>query len=373
MLNSALLDAIAGLSFVFFIVALACSAAVEAVANLVKKRAKYLLRGLQAMLDSQARPDPTPPPTASPVPAVADRAPAVPDGVTASQRFRDLMLQPQKGRQEERRLYQDALDVTPSITPQTDQRAPGPNEPTTGTTWTMRVMGHPLVAPFKNTRVTGEKTRNPSYLPAGVFASALLDILTPGGSTARTFDAVGAAVDGLGDDIPAKAVLRALVKTAGDDLETFRTSLERWYDAQMDRVGGAYKRWAKRWIIVFAIAVAGFLQVDSIAIAKALYNDGPLRSGVVAAAANKTLCEPSEAPNATQDCVTRELKALQATGIPIGWSAETRPEGVEEWATKILGLGLTAWAASFGAPFWFGALNRIAPLRNTGRKPSSEA
>lgn len=58
MLGSAVLDTVIGVSFVFFLVALASSAIAEWLANLLRKRAKFLLRGLQAMLvdDRGARP-----------------------------------------------------------------------------------------------------------------------------------------------------------------------------------------------------------------------------------------------------------------------------------------------------------------------------
>src|SRR3954468_12911328 len=56
MLASAVLDTVIGVSFVFFLVALASSAIVEWVANLTRKRAKYLLRGVQAMLVDRPAP-----------------------------------------------------------------------------------------------------------------------------------------------------------------------------------------------------------------------------------------------------------------------------------------------------------------------------
>jgi hypothetical protein len=36
---------------------------------------------------------------------------------------------------------------------------------------------------------------------------------------------------------------------------------------------------------------------------------------------------------------------------------------------KAIGLAMTAFAVSFGAPFWFDLLGRIVNLRATGPKP----
>ena len=39
----------------------------------------------------------------------------------------------------------------------------------------------------------------------------------------------------------------------------------------------------------------------------------------------------------------------------------------------LLGLALTTLAASFGAPFWFDTIGRLASLRNTGTRPHAAA
>jgi hypothetical protein len=51
MTGSAVLDTVLGLVFLFYALALVCSGLVEMIANWVKKRAKYLLRGIRDLLD----------------------------------------------------------------------------------------------------------------------------------------------------------------------------------------------------------------------------------------------------------------------------------------------------------------------------------
>ena len=51
MTDSAVLNTVVGLVFLFYALALLCSGLVEMIANWVKKRAKYLLRGIRDLLD----------------------------------------------------------------------------------------------------------------------------------------------------------------------------------------------------------------------------------------------------------------------------------------------------------------------------------
>ena len=51
MTDSAVLNTVLGLVFLFYALALLCSGLVEMIANWVKKRAKYLLRGIRELID----------------------------------------------------------------------------------------------------------------------------------------------------------------------------------------------------------------------------------------------------------------------------------------------------------------------------------
>jgi len=42
----------------------------------------------------------------------------------------------------------------------------------------------------------------------------------------------------------------------------FATSVENWYDSQMARVSGSYKRWIKRWIIAIAAVLVNQIVVN---------------------------------------------------------------------------------------------------------------
>jgi hypothetical protein len=339
--DNAVLGTIIGLAFIFFLFALTCSAAVESIANLVNKRPKFLLRGLQDLLDPPA--SSVTPPDPKSLTAFTTRTAAV---------FTDISA--------ERSLYKKALHTGTAATDANDER------------WTMQLMGHALVTPSRQSRTAGQQTRNPSYLSSATFATALIDLLVPEANGSTSVAQIRRKVSDLPGTVPFRQALLGLLSTADGNLPAFRKSLERWYDDQMDRISGSYKRWAKRWAIVIGLSIAAILQVDSIAIGTHLYAEAPLREAMVAAATNNTLCPPNKSPARTRACVTRRLKELHTSaGLPIGWGEATTPTDRHGWLIKVLGWTLTALAASLGAPFWFDALSKLGPLRNAGAKPAT--
>ena len=66
------------------------------------------------------------------------------------------------------------------------------------------------------------------------------------------------------------------------------------------------------------------------------------------------------------------LRQIRNAGLPLGWAdarAVTDPRHMPgttaEWLMKLLGITLTALAVSLGAPFWFDMLNRFVVVRST--------
>lgn len=344
MFGNSLVGTAIGLALVFFLVALLCSAVVEWWANISKKRAKYLLRGLRDLLEG---PGSAPP-----------QVTALSPGTISS----DIRT--------ERELYLGALASGNASKPTGLQQGLPPSQITA---WVDEVLGHPLVQPFKQSRSSKEQSRNPSYLPSRTVAASVVDILVPGSPGAKTFDQISAAVESMPDALPLKRALRGLLGTAEGDVARFVTSLEHWFDDAMDRVSGSYKRWSKRWLIVVGLVIAALFQLDTIQIGTSLYSDAPLRDAVTASATNGTLCPQGQDLSKTRDCISHELTTLNVTsGLPVGWGSDVmRPtDDVPSWGVKALGWALTAFAASFGAPFWFQALSKLGSLRNTGNPPA---
>jgi hypothetical protein len=124
MTGSAVLDTILGLIFLFYALALLCSGLVEMIANWVKKRAKYLLRGLRSLLE----------------------------GTTHAPRSQ---LQLVDNHTEERKQYASALDADP-------QKVSQPTGGTRTKITVQDVMGHGLIQPFNRQmeRVAGSYNRH---------------------------------------------------------------------------------------------------------------------------------------------------------------------------------------------------------------------
>ena len=351
MSTSAVIDVAIAMVLTFAVTALAASTIVEWIGNLTRKRAKYLLRGLRNMLD--AGDDRTKPSDAG--------SPMLPAGVRA-----------------ERRLYNRALEPT-----EAPVDALGENGAGVEGGLTAMIFDHPLLRAMMQPEQSadGTKSRVPPYVPAETFSRALIDTLVPGDAGSVTMTQVQAAIRALAETMPARQALLSLDKQSRADLDAFRTEVERWYDAQMDRVSGWYKRWAQRWIIVVAAALCLFANIDAYAMASTLYRDPAVRSAIVGQAQQGQNCAALSDETAKATCIRNLAEAIDGTGHVLGWPANCPgtlaacvtapgvPAGAGDWLAKLLGLVATIAAAAMGAPFWFGALNRLVNLRLTGNPP----
>jgi hypothetical protein len=302
MTDSAVLDTILGLIFLFYALALLCSGLVEMIANWIRKRAKYLLRGIRDLLDDVS-----------------------PEDVAMSER--GWMQSTAGAVYVENRRYDDMLKAPVPTPPQEPAVAvpPGPHSTALAPDQPMHrdkitlsdVMGHPLVQPFRHATSLGKPTRNPSYLPSSVFALTLVDLLTPGVMEPNFAD-IESGVRALDKSPKLQQSLSSIVKAAKGDVDSFLSGAQTWFDRQMDRVTGSYKRWAKRWVIVIAVVVVCVGNIDSIAIARSLYASSAIRAVAVQQVNDQGFCST---PDDELRCVVEATNFLEAIGIPLGWSA----------------------------------------------------
>jgi hypothetical protein len=340
MLGSATLDVIFGLVFIFYALALICSGAVEWIATRMKKRSKYLIRGIRDLVE---------------------------DGTTSAMARRDWMKPAFwfNQAQQEQSTYQATLRA--GNVPDASAQPAGPE------TTLEAIMGHPLIAAFKQTTPDGTVTKNPSYLPGFTFAQVMIDLLTPD-QTAENEQSFAEVVDDVlpGTSSDLRKALLSLYKLSDFDVGRLTTSIEVWFDAQMDRITGGYKRWAKRWIIAVAAVVVIVGGIDSIAIGRTLYVDETVRAAVVQAAEGDALCPAGTAADA---CAEKAKSVVSAAGVPWGFRGvlDAFDAGWQEAGLKILGLAISILAASLGAPFWYKVLDRFGGLRNSGTRDDQEA
>lgn len=361
MFGSAVLDTALGLAFVYVLLSLICSALREAIEARLKSRAVHLERGIREMLRGDAA-------------------------------------------QLTRKLYEHPLLYSlyqGEYTTPVQARYTG-----------MRWLGAAVRSWFSR----ASTTNLPSYVPARNFARALLDIAGRGevaGADRETEVAPELSVDtvrqNLARNIPSpylrRVVLGALDGAQGN-LDVVIERLAAWYDSTMDRVSGWYKRESQHILFWLGMMVTVILNVDTLTVVRHLAASEQARAALVGqalAAAQDASVWPSADGNrehtasASQGTgessgigpADRELAALRerlsALNLPIGWG-EIRPGApksascvgpdpavwcviwpydVSRLAPSVIGWLLTAFAISFGAPFWFDLLNKMMVIRST--------
>jgi hypothetical protein len=239
-----------------------------------------------------------------------------------------------------------------------------------------------------------EQVRANLLLFANQLNAAQLGTLSPLAETLEKFQ----ALEGTLREAEAAAKL-AFVEAQGN--------VERYFDEAMQRVSGWYKRRVQIVIIVLAVLVTGLLNADTIVIGRHLSLDPELRARIVGAATqyvqqqgeNQTDAPANNvgpalsrvatpvalnaltdtagiaAPLAASTTITpsaeisETLALLTGLGLPLGWSE--LPATMPDWVYKLAGLFVTVVAVSLGAPFWFEVLNRLVNLRMTGGKPAA--
>lgn len=169
-------------------------------------------------------------------------------------------------------------------------------------------------------------------------------------------------------------------------VEKFQENLEDWFNDAMDRVTGWYKRWTQAILLGFALFVVVMMNADSIMLIQSFSNDKDLRAAVAQAAQRITANQTNL--DTVRETIQKETNALQ---LPLGWSMDWNDArhipGITEygydnyskgelfriivggWILKILGLAISIFAVSMGAPFWFDTLSKFVNLRGAGTPP----
>ena len=324
MFGSDILNVFIGLAFIFFLFSLISSWIQEAIATLMRKRAKHLFNVISSML----------------VPRTADGK------------------EDDKAKKLLKEFYNHTL-----------------------------IKG--LVKPGKE---AAEPEKSLTYIPAGEFSMALIDILYRSGKEADK-NSAGAAVEDKGtfnleliksgisamDDTDVKKALQLLVTAAETDeknvnniINALEKKFEAWFNSVMDRASEWYKRNIQVIALIVGIVLAGIFNVDSIALVKSLWQETALREAVTNAAA--AYVEKEASTQIDENTYTEITEQINALGIPVGWdinkieAAEKLPVCEFCWwlVFKILGILITGFAISQGSSFWYDILKRVVNMRITG-------
>jgi hypothetical protein len=180
-------------------------------------------------------------------------------------------------------------------------------------------------------------------------------------------------VDALPANNSLKKTLLPLLDIAGDNIDKAFDSIEKWYDEGMERVTGWYKKYSQTFGIIMAIVVALVLNADSFEMGKAMYRDKVLRESLVKMASEQVNAESDL--NKKIERINKDFGQISNINLPIGWPFKIssikmiqdnfnllRPE-------KILGILITALMISMGSNFWYELLCKLLNVRSAGKKP----
>lgn len=311
-LSGQILDTAIGLTFIFVALSLVCSFIQELIATVFSWRSEFLERGLRSMLQR---------------------------------------------------------------TPESDDDGPD----TAGEGLTDKVLTSAFIREKLSAQARKRGRRVPSYLSSRTFGLALLDTIAPpatGGQDLLARARTGLAQILPGHEHPVRRQLEVLIDEAGEDRDRFRRAIEGWYDDTMDRVSGWYKRRSQVVLVAIGILVAGFANTDTVEVTTRLWKEDAVRAAIVAQASEAVEAGDEEDLETRLEEHGSLVDGVRQLDLPIGWNeANGQPEdldvvgGDDSTIAWLAGVLLTGLALSFGAPFWFDALSKLARMRISGRKP----
>ena len=199
------------------------------------------------------------------------------------------------------------------------------------------------------------------------------------------------------------------VMASAESMEVARGNLETWFNHSMARASASYASQMKNLSIAVALVFALAINIDTLHIARTLWED-PVRreqlsgaltysvdSGQLETQVNEDgvvegdfVASQAETDTPIEDAVetgasiAHQLQDIQDLSLPIGWTFQSLDElpadhytrgdlnnlwnyfpdnNPDGWlgllAMKFFGIAATVIAAAQGAPFWFGIVNRV--------------
>jgi hypothetical protein len=175
-------------------------------------------------------------------------------------------------------------------------------------------------------------------------------------------------IEGLSIGSETKYQLKNLWEQAVNDKEKFRVLIENWYEDQMDRIAGWYKRKLTFLTFIVGLLIAGLFNVDSISLTTELVNNDEMRTMLVESASAYLAENPVKPDSISLKEQRVYLDTLNARMAKYNYVlGANKDKGYTFWT--FLGWLITAYAISLGAPFWFDLLNKLMQVRNSVKIP----
>ncbi len=344
-----ILDLVIGMIFIFFLLSIICSSAVELWLSIRQTRAKILAEWLRAIFNLQAL-------DAHGVPMVNERGKPVSTG----QAIMDHCMITALSSQGKSNSYLSAENFVTGLLDKISVA-----DPATNAEAALQKKQFGFVPPPESLDEYIIRIKQTKTISAELQRTILLFAFEA--KKATTAAQASAA------NLPAGTTTSA---TPAGELDEFRTRLQNWYDMNASRLTGTMKRKALPATIIVAIALTLSVNADTIAISKYLYDNREVAKTLADNAANsidrlndRMKNDQAQASQATGDINKLRadidtFKAVIPAGLPLGWQQPPKP-----WRQHLPGWIASIFAIVLGAPFWFDLLNKLVNLRNTRPKP----
>lgn len=196
----------------------------------------------------------------------------------------------------------------------------------------------------------------------------------------------------------------ATIGSVFSDQDQVQQRIADWFDSQMERVTGYYKRKTQTVLLMVSLVFCMILNADSIMMVNVLWSDPVMREAAVYEATGivkkgaageqsgqEVTADDLNAADMASPCTgcPGELTALEKAAIssserpfPMGWQRQSSgvykefrsyPQTFKGWCYKVFGILITTLLISLGSPFWFDLLSKVVNIRNVGLKPKSAA
>jgi hypothetical protein len=234
----------------------------------------------------------------------------------------------------------------------------------------------------------------PSYIDPKDFAAALISVLglenthlqMLGDKTRREIeDWIEQNVQALSRDRQLRKLIAEMIHATKGAPDAFAASIAAWYGRVSDRIAGAYKRRTQVSNFAIALALAITFDLNPLPPAVAALSQAMSLSDSTPAGAVTVPVPGGPASIPAPGGATPPNARLPSTPAPTssvgpampaasaGNQAQAVHSGMrtgQRIAEQILGWGITAISALFGAPFWFAILSKVTNIRGAGAPPA---
>jgi len=356
-----ILDLVIGMIFIYFLLSIICSSAVELCFSVLKTRAKLLEEWLREIFNQ---------------PALDSSGSKI---ILVDSNGKEI-LDP-KGQPQYVSLGESIMDhcITTALS--------GKGQSTSyidAENFVSALLDKITVAP-----ATGTQTQLPPSDLTGYIA-AITNSPVISGELKRTILSFANEAKQAYDTIKTIPGAANAVTTVKSELDDFRDRIANWYNKNSDRLSGTIKRTkALPLTLLIGAILTVSLNMDSIKISQYLYDHKEVAKSFADKATSSIesykeridKIKDTINPKTVQDLDNSlkqvkndiaDMKASVPNGFPIGWrkaGTANTDDGSENFLSRFFGWIATILAICLGAPFWFDILNKIANLRSSGPKP----